>query len=114
MGLTYHEASEKYKNDKKNLVDGYKETPYKKKKVKKNKRSDHKHEYIPAVYRLEGRPYQTCGYHCKKCGRIEDLFFYFWFHNEEQIENFKKENPGWVEIILPSDWNYFKNKNIPV
>lgn len=118
MGISYREASEKYKNDKKKLIDGYNDVPYKKikKDKKKNKRSKHKHEYIPAIYnisykRIDGKliRYQTCGRHCKICGRVENQYY-----ADDRLNKFKEQNPNWIELTLPDEWDYFKDKNIPV
>lgn len=123
MGCSYREVSEKYKNDKKKLIDGYEKTPHKKnKKKKKNKRSKHKHEYIPAIYynsysgfNSNGKKtkYITCGSHCKYCGRVKDMTF-MWFNSEDRIKKFQIENPNYIEIILPENWDYFKDKCIPI
>lgn len=123
MGCSYRGASEKYKNDKKKLIDGYEKIPHKKsKKKKKNKRSKHKHEYIPAVYynsysgfNSNGKKteYITCGSHCKHCGRVKNMTF-MWFNSEDRIKKFKIENPDYIEITLPENWDYFKDKHIPV
>lgn len=117
MGISYRETSNEYKNKKKKLIDGYEESPHKKKKKKKqNKRSKHKHEYVPAIYIRtyeNGDSYNFYGSHCKTCGRVKDMFCYWGAANEERLSKFKKENPEYVEIILPKDWDYFKNKNIP-
>jgi len=112
MGLSYKESSEEYKNNKKKIVDGYEKAPYKKIKNKKNKRSNHKHEYVPAIYKRDNENFQTCGKHCKICGRVQDMYF-FWKTSEE-LESFKKNNPDYLEVILPVGWDYFKDKKIPV
>ena len=122
MGSSYREASEKYKDDKKKLIDGYNDALYKKikKNKKKNKRSKHKHKYIPAIYnmsykRIDGKleHHQTCGQHCKICGRVKDMY-YLWFNTDDRLNKFKKQNPDWIELTLPDGWDYFKDKNIPV
>lgn len=93
-----------------------------KKKQKKNKRSKHKHQYIPAVYHnsysgfnSNGKKteYVTCGSHCKECGRVKSMAF-MWVNTEERVERFKKEFPDYVEIKLPDEWDYFKDKVVPV
>ena len=111
MVSSYREYSEKYKNDKKKLIDGYEEVPYKKSKKnrKKNKRSNHKHEYIPALYYKKNEVFY--GSHCKICGRIQNFCFFF-YDVENKIKRFKKQYPNYVEVELPEDWNYF-SKNIP-
>lgn len=122
MGTSYREASEKYKQKKKStLTDGYDDAPHKKVKKKiKNRRSNHKHEYIPAIYnviykQIDGTEVsrQMCGRHCKICGRVEDIYF-LWVNSDEGLKRFKQQYPEWVEITLPKEWDCFKDKNIPV
>lgn len=112
---------ETYKNSKREpIVDDNTQAPFSKKKKKKNKKVDHKHEYIPGIYNMsyktntgEVKRHQTCGYHCKICGRVRDMR-YLWFNTEEKIAQFKKEHPNYVEITPPQGWDYFKDKNVPV
>ena len=121
MGSSWKESSEEYKNNKKKIIDGYEKTPHKKiKKKKKTKRSNHKHEYIPAIYnviykQIDGTevPRQMCGQHCKICGRVENMYF-LWYNTEDMLKKFKKNNPEWIELTLPREWDYFKDKNIPI
>lgn len=120
-GDSWKAMSEQYKLKKKSLIDGDEEVSYKKKKKKKkNKRSNHKHEYIPAIYHLSYKridggvtEHQTCGRHCKICGRVENMYF-LWFNTDEKLKKFKEENPDCLELILPEDWDYFKNKYLPI
>jgi len=80
------------------------EPRYRKKKVKKHVRSDHKHEYetvyIDAhsfVYRREKKvPYLHVGERCKICGRLND-----WMHTNlsEPPEGMPLyEVPSWVYL----------------
>lgn len=91
----------------------------KKKKKKKNNRSKHKHCYIPAVYNMSYKTntgkvqnHQGFGFHCKKCGRVKNMSF-LWTSYSERFERFKKEYPDYIEITLPENWDYFKDKVIP-
>lgn len=123
MGLSYKESSEEYKNKKKEpLMNDGEYHHKKKKKNKKNQKSKHKHIYIPAIYHnsysgfnSHGKKtdYITCGSHCKICGRVKDMTF-MWFSPEDRIKKFKIENPNYIEITLPENWDYFKNKNVPI
>ncbi len=119
---SYREASEEYKKKKQDHTFlGEKEISHKKKKKKKkNKRANHKHEYVSAIYnmsykRVDGKveKHQTCGAHCKICGRVQDMYF-LWFNTDDKLEKFKKENPNYIELVLPEDWDYFKDKYLPV
>ena len=120
-GDSWKAMSEKYKIDKKKLIDGYEDAPHtKKKKKKKNSRSNHKHKYVPAIYhmsykRVDGKAeyHKTYGHHCEICGRVKDMYF-LWFDAENKIKEFKKENPDCLELILPEDWDYFKDKYLPI
>ena len=121
MGTSYKEDSEKYKVKKKMpIIDEDAEKYPKRKKKKKNKRANHKHNYIPAVYNMSYRTnlgnvkcHQTFGFHCDKCGRVENMYF-MWSHHSERFERFKKEYPDYVEITLPEGWDYFRDKVIPI
>lgn len=118
----YKEASEAYKNEKKKPIlneDDYISSK-KKKKKKKNKKSKHKHEYIPAIYNMSYKTnlgnikyHQTFGFHCSKCGRVEDMYF-MWSIPNERFDRFKKEYPNCIEITLPENWDYFKDKYVPI
>ena len=120
MGSSYKEEVNKYKLEKNSPFDDC-GMPHMKKKKKTNKRSKHKHEYIPAVYHHsytgfnsdKKKEYTMCGSHCKHCGRIKDITF-MWFNSEDRIERFKKEYPDYVEIHLPENWDCFRDKNVPV
>lgn len=112
---------EAYKNTKRAPIEDA-PIPYVKKKKKENKRSKHKHIYIPAIYHnsysgfnSNGKKteYITCGSHCKICGRVKNMRF-MWFNSEDRIEQFKLDYPDYVEVYLPEEWDYFKNKSIPL
>ena len=91
------------------------------KKKKKTKRSNHKHDYIPAVFsynyvRKDGRicTFLSCGDYCAICGRIRNFCSQYSYYGHDSIETFKLEYPDYVEIELPEGFNYFKNRYIPV
>lgn len=86
--------------------------PHIKKKQKKNVRSKHKHIYIPAIYK-NNSDIVYCGSHCKICGRINS-FIYTYSKIPERLEKFKKEYPDYTVVYLPDNWDYFKDKIIPV
>lgn len=118
-GESWKKMSVNYKDSKQPDIEEPREK-YLKKKQKKNNRSKHKHKYVPAVYHLnfnlngdKKQEHITCGSHCKYCGRINDMKF-IWSHEEEHIEQFKKQYPDYIEIILPQGWDCFKDKNIPI
>jgi hypothetical protein len=54
-----------------------------------------------------------CGRHCKICGRVENIYF-LWCNSDDKLKRFKENNPGWIEITLPREWDCFKDKNIPI
>lgn len=77
---SYKESNIEYR-DKKHTPDLEEERNHypKKKKKKKNKRANHKHEYIPAIYKhnyidFKGniREVETYGDFCKICGRVRN------------------------------------------
>lgn len=120
-GKSWKKMSVDYKDSKQPDIEEP-ETKYVKKKKKHNKRSKHKHSYIPAVYynsysgfSSNGKKteYITCGSHCKKCGRVKDMIF-MWSNTQDRVEKFKKEYPEYVEVHLPDEWDYFKDKCVPV
>ena len=119
-GESWHKMSVDYKDSKQPDIEEPRMRHIKKKK-KKNKRSKHKHEYIPGVYHLsynginsnKKHEHITCGHHCKHCGRVENMRF-LWAQEEMLIRKFKDEHPDYVEIYLPDNWDYFKDKNIPI
>lgn len=91
------------------------------KKKKKVKRSNHKHDYIPAVFsynyvRKDGKTctFLSCGDYCTICGRIRNFCSRYSYYGYDSIEAFKLEYPDYVEIELPEGFNYFKNRYIPV
>ena len=122
MSISWSEASNLYKKNKRERIDGYEETSYKKKKhPHKTKRSKHKHEYIPAIYYLSFTNFNSnvkhehvaCGRHCKYCGRVEDMHF-VWLGGDTYFKKFKEKYPEYIEVTLPDEWDFFKHKNIPV
>ena len=118
---SWHKMGVDYKDSKQPHIE--EEEKYRKKKQKKKtKRSKHKHEYVPGIYynsysgfNSNGKKteYITCGSHCKHCGRVQNMMF-MWFDAEEKAKRFKEQNLDYVEIHLPDEWNYFKDKCIPI
>ena len=123
MGSSYREEINKYKHKKRCAsLDDAGVVPHKKKKHKQHKKSSHKHKYIPAIYynsysgfnsNGKKQEYITCGSHCKICGRVSDMSF-IWFNTEDRIEKFKKEHPDYIEMHLPENWDYFRDKYVPI
>ena len=119
-GESWKKMGVNYKDSKQPNIEEPRER-HSKKKIKKHKKSKHKHEYVPGVYHLSyiginsniKHEHITCGSHCKYCGRVNDMKF-IWSHEEEYIEQFKKQYPDYIEIILPQGWDCFKDKNIPI
>ena len=73
MGTSYKEENEQYKNAKRAPYIEDSRQHYPKKKVKKkNKRSNHKHEYVKALFHGKGYVEWSLGEYCKHCGRIKD------------------------------------------
>ena len=117
---SYNEENAKYKYNKAIPLD---DLPImgKTKKKKQHKKSNHKHKYIPAIYHRvhinaitnEKELYDCYGFHCKYCGRLENMW-YIWSHNPEKIEEFKEKYPNYVEVTLPDTWCWFKNNYIPI
>lgn len=113
-GESWKALSAQYK-DKKHMPIDDTPMPHKKKKKKKNKRSNHKHKYIPAIYYTSGKDGTTYGFHCKHCGRVKDMSYAgYWVCKNERLELFKQEHPDYVEIILPENWSWWKDKNVPI
>lgn len=120
MGSSYREEINKYKLNK-NIPIEDSGMPHIKKKTKKHKKSSHKHEYIPAVYHnvyiksiiYEKKIYDCYGFHCKYCGRVLDLYF-TWDSLGNKIEDFKAEHPDYIDVTLPDNWDFFKDKSIPM
>ncbi len=120
MGSSYREEVNEYKM-KKNSPCEDRGMPHVKKKHKKNKKSNHKHKYIPAIYHMsyvginsnEKHIHTTCGSHCAYCGRVSDMYF-MWSREEERVQRFKEEYPNYVEVTLPEGWDYFKDKFVPI
>lgn len=117
MASSYKEESVKYKNEKQKLAADV-PMPYRKKKVKKNKKANHKHEYVPGIYyssyiNFQGKVVPTInyGFHCKHCGRIDNLY-YLW--GSTRLDEFKNKYPDYVEVQMPQNWDYWKNKNVPL
>lgn len=113
---SYKEANKEYKYSKAIPLNDL-PIPYKKKKKKHHKKSDHKHEYIAAIFYAKnsksiiGSPV-NCGFVCKHCGRIEEVHF-LWNRYLETIKQFELDHPDFIEIYLPENWNWFTNKYIP-
>lgn len=115
MGSSYKEEVNKYKFEKRQLAED-KPITAKKKNKKKVKRANHKHEYVPGIYyssyvNFQGKVVPTInyGFHCKHCGRIDNLY-YLW--DKTRVEDFKKQHPDYVEIQMPENWDYWKNKTV--
>ena len=121
MGSSYREEVNKYKNAK-NAPFEDSGMPHVKKKGKKHKKSSHKHEYIPAIYHRvhvksvtgERVSYDCYGFHCKHCGRVQDMHYIWGFCNGDRVDRFRKEYPDYVEINLPDEWDWFKNSCVPI
>lgn len=116
MPTDYKEELAKYKYDKAAPID---DLPIigKRKKKKQHKKSDHKHEYIAAIFYAKnsksiiGSPV-NCGFVCKHCGRVEEVHF-LWHRYLETIKQFELDHPDFIEIYLPENWNWFTNKYVP-
>lgn len=115
--MSYKEETIKYKNKKQDHTFlEEEENFYKKKKKKKNKRADHKHEYIPVIVHDDTWCRFTIfdyGFVCKYCGRIKNICFN-WGHNLDKFNQFKKEHPDFIEIELPENWDWIKDKYLPI
>ena len=95
MGLSYKEDSENYKNAKHApYIEDDRQRYPKKKQKKKVKRSDHKHQYIKALFHDKSFIPWSLGEYCSICGRINDRTM-LW--NEITIQRYKEEYPV-VEI----------------
>lgn len=103
MGLSYNEETAKYKYNKAIPLD---DLPIigKVKKRKQHKKSDHKHEYIPAIIYDTQHTFGAVnyGFICKHCGRIDNLYF-GWGHYLDKIKQFEEEHPDFIEVELPHD-----------
>ena len=88
--------------------------PHRRKKT--STRSDHKHFYVPCVcYTVNNDSVPlSYGYVCNQCGRILDMTFYSFCYLKENFEHFVEKHPDLIKVYLPEDWNWFKNKNIPI
>ena len=86
-----------------------------KKKKKQHKKSDHKHEYIPVIIYDKQNKFAAVdyGFVCKHCGRIDDLHF-GWGQYLDKIKQFEEEHPDFIEIELPHNWHWFKDKYLPI
>lgn len=85
------------------------------KKKKQHKKSDHKHEYVPVIIYDTQNKFAAVdyGFICKHCGRIDDLHF-GWGQYLDKIKQFEAEHPDFIEIELPHNWNWFKDKYLPI
>ena len=117
MVSTYKEECVKHKNEKQQLAADV-PMPHIKKKVKKNKKANHKHEYIPGIYISCYTDYTgtvkdtyNYGFHCEHCGRIQNLYF-MW--GSDKVTKFKEEHPDCVQIKMPDNWDYWKNMYVPL
>lgn len=87
----------------------------KRKKKKQHKKSDHKHEYVPVIIYDTQNKFAAVdyGFVCKHCGRIDDLHF-GWGQYLDKIKQFEEEHPDFIEIELPHNWSWFKDKYLPI
>lgn len=123
MGYWSYKGSNIEYRDKRHAPDleGERNRHPKKKKKKKDKRANHKHEYVPAIYKhhyidFKGKPRETEAYgdHCKICGRVRNYRYGSYSSTWNSIEHFKEEYPNYVVVELPDNWDCFKDKYIPV
>ena len=118
MVSSYREEVNKYKFEKQQKAED-KPIPRKKKKVKKTKKADHKHVYVPALFQTsytnwkqETRIVWNYGFYCEKCGRIQDISF-TWGDNKI-LDKFRKEHPDYRVCILKEDFDIWKDKFVPL
>lgn len=115
MGISYKEASEQHKNEKRFSGDiGYESAPYAKKKQKKTtKRANHKHEYAECVINHtshQGHSWYGIAKYCTICGKVynEQIFC-----TEQAIETLLKTGAPQFDIESPKSFPDFV-KCVPV
>ena len=111
---SYNEENAKYKYNKAIPLD---DLPIigKSKKKKQHKKSDHKHEYIPVIVYDKYSKFAAVdyGFACKHCGRIDDMHF-GWGRYLDKLKLFEEEHPDFIEVELPQDWNWLRDKCLPI
>ncbi len=93
MPTSYREDCENYKNMRRDSTNfGYEDVPYKKRaKKKKNKRSNHKHEYAKCLIKsLDFPKYWSRGEYCIHCGRIKNITLSWGYYDKLSQEELDK------------------------
>lgn len=115
-GESWKKMGVDYKDSKQPNIEDEEWTSWVKKKPKtRPKKSDHKHEYVPGLFTFNKNDRQNLmtGFYCKICGRVQDMHI-MWGAQDIMVYDFIAEHPDAEKITLSDEWDFFKDKNIPV